>query len=49
MAAAFSAVKDADSLTPGAPLETCGVCHGKGTGPADVATAHGVGQFLYND
>jgi OmcA/MtrC family decaheme c-type cytochrome len=47
--AAFSAVKDADSRTPGAPLETCGVCHGKGTGPADVATAHGVGQFLYND
>jgi OmcA/MtrC family decaheme c-type cytochrome len=46
---AFSAVKDADSRTPGAPLETCGVCHGKGTGPADVATAHGVGQFLYND
>jgi OmcA/MtrC family decaheme c-type cytochrome len=47
--AAFSAVKDADSLTPGAPVETCSVCHGPGTGPADVKTAHGVGQFLYND
>jgi OmcA/MtrC family decaheme c-type cytochrome len=45
----FSAVKDASSRTPGAPVESCGVCHGKGTGPADVATAHGVGQFLYND
>ncbi len=45
----FNAVKDANSRTPGAPLETCGVCHGKGTGPADVAIAHGVGQFLFND
>jgi OmcA/MtrC family decaheme c-type cytochrome len=47
--AAFSAIKDVDSLTPGAPIETCGVCHGKGAGAADVATVHGVGQFLYND
>jgi hypothetical protein len=44
----FSAVKDADSRTPGGPLETCGVCHGK-AGPVDVATVHGVGQFLFND
>ena len=29
----FNAVKDADSRTPGAPLETCGDCHGPGTGP----------------
>jgi OmcA/MtrC family decaheme c-type cytochrome len=39
----FSAVKAADSTTPGAPVETCGTCHGEGR-PADVAVVHGFGE-----
>jgi len=46
--ASFDAVKAADSTTPAAPVETCGNCHGAGQ-PADVATAHGVGEFQYNE
>jgi OmcA/MtrC family decaheme c-type cytochrome len=43
----FDAVKDADSRIPGAPLETCGTCHGEGRS-ADVKVLHGVGEFNYN-
>jgi OmcA/MtrC family decaheme c-type cytochrome len=45
---AFNAVKAADSTTPGAPIETCGTCHGPG-GPVDVKVEHGVGEFRYNE
>lgn len=44
----FNAVKAADSTTPGAPVETCDNCHGPGK-PVDVKTAHGVGEFRYNE
>ncbi|MDH5175500.1 MAG: OmcA/MtrC family decaheme c-type cytochrome [Gammaproteobacteria bacterium] len=43
----FSAVKAADSTTPGAPVEACGTCHGAGKA-YDVKTEHGVGKFLPN-
>ncbi len=46
--ASFDAVKAADSTTPGAPVETCGTCHGAGK-TWDVRTLHGVGEFRYND
>jgi hypothetical protein len=46
--ASFSAVKAADSTTPGAPIETCGTCHGPGRA-ADVKVLHGVGEFRYNN
>jgi OmcA/MtrC family decaheme c-type cytochrome len=45
---AFDAVKAADSSTPGAPIETCGNCHGAGR-PVDVKIEHGVGEFRYNE
>jgi len=41
------AVKDADSTTPGAPLEGCRTCHGPGQ-DADVKAVHGVGAFKFN-
>jgi OmcA/MtrC family decaheme c-type cytochrome len=44
----FDAVKAADSTTPGAPIETCGNCHGAGR-PVDVKVEHGVGDFRYNE
>ena len=44
----FDAVKAADSSTPGAPIETCGNCHGAGR-PVDVKIEHGVGEFRYNE
>ena len=44
----FSAVKATDSTAPGAPIETCGTCHGEGM-PADVKVEHGVGEFRYNE
>jgi OmcA/MtrC family decaheme c-type cytochrome len=43
----FNAVKAADGTIPGAPLETCGTCHGPGRS-ADVKTLHGIGQFNSN-
>ena len=43
----FNAVKDADSKTPAAPVETCGTCHGAGK-PVDVKVEHGVGAFQFN-
>jgi hypothetical protein len=43
----FNAVKDANSRTPGAPIETCGNCHGAGK-PVDVKVSHGVGAFQFN-
>jgi OmcA/MtrC family decaheme c-type cytochrome len=44
----FTAVKAADSTTPGAPVETCDTCHGAGK-PVDVKTEHGVGEFRFNE
>ena len=44
----FNAVKAADSTTPGAPVERCGSCHGAGAA-LDVKSAHGVGEFRYNE
>jgi len=43
----FVAVKDASSAIPGAPVETCGACHGAGKS-VDVKVEHGVGAFQYN-
>jgi OmcA/MtrC family decaheme c-type cytochrome len=39
----FDAVKDANSATPAAPVETCAGCHGEGK-LADVKVQHGFGQ-----
>jgi OmcA/MtrC family decaheme c-type cytochrome len=43
----FNAVKAADSTTPGAPVETCGNCHGPGKA-SDVKVRHRVDEFEFN-
>jgi OmcA/MtrC family decaheme c-type cytochrome len=39
-------IKDADGTTPGAPPETCQLCHGPGR-TADVKVLHGVDRFEF--
>jgi len=42
-----TAVKAADSTTPGTPAEGCSTCHGPGK-EADVKKVHGIDLFKFN-